>query len=266
MLEVSKAHVVTAASAPALPALDVTRCARGEDKVALFLQPPTPSHDVIDTYEVTYFTEEEKTLGIQQTLTFSNSAGQGSGARVMVLHKLRCGATYYFHLVARNTAGTSAPSDVVQCVTLAARHSVVPKVNSAYVRRHVLVVADPPTHKMARQSPVQQFVSRTYWGEGANRLDINVSKCRASSSCIRVFTPSPHDVAPEQHISHWLLYRPRGPESVWQAAPLYGSQEQRVAGLDPETDYQVVVMARNARGECQLSHVLGIRTQPAHTP
>ena len=50
--------------APGTPTIDVTRCARSESTVALFLVPPRGS-DVIDTYVIRYCSEEQKSLGIE---------------------------------------------------------------------------------------------------------------------------------------------------------------------------------------------------------
>ena len=85
--------------------------------------------------------------------------------------------------------------------------------------------------------------------------------CKAYSTSTRVFTPSPRDVAPEQSISHFLLYRPRDRNSLWRCVALCGRQEHRVFGLDPETQHEFVVMATNPRGECQLSEKLVLETE-----
>jgi hypothetical protein len=85
--------------------------------------------------------------------------------------------------------------------------------------------------------------------------------CTTSSSSIRVFTPSPRDVAPEQGIAHFLLYRPRDRKCLWRSVALCGSLEHRVFGLDPDTQYEVIVMATNPSGECQLSDKVVLETE-----
>ena len=89
--------------------------------------------------------------------------------------------------------------------------------------------------------------------------------CKTYTSSIRVFTPSPHDVAPEQSISHFLLYRSRDRKSLWRSVALCGRPEHRVFGLEPETQYEFVVMATNPRGECQLSWRVLLETERSNS-
>nr|KAG5692793.1 hypothetical protein BaRGS_002923 [Batillaria attramentaria] len=213
---------------PDPPAIDVTRCARSVDTVALFLAPPRGTSDVIDTYHIHYCSEEQKALGIEETVTCRSGHNEhltclsptaASLSHVALLENLHRATTHYFYAAASNRAGHSGNSEVVQCVTLSPRDSVVP----------VPVIME--------------------------------SMCKAYTTSIRVFTPSPHDVAPEQSISHYLLYRPRDRKSLWRAVALCGRQEHRVFGLEADTQYEFVVMASNPRGECQLSQKLLLRTE-----
>nr|KAG5704765.1 hypothetical protein BaRGS_005221 [Batillaria attramentaria] len=59
---------------PDPPAIDVTRCARSVDTVALFLAPPRGTSDVIDTYHIHYCSEEQKALGIEEHRVFGLEA------------------------------------------------------------------------------------------------------------------------------------------------------------------------------------------------
>ena len=64
--------------APGTPTIDVTRCARSESTVALFLVPPRGS-DVIDTYVIRYCSEEQKSLGIEvNSIKFGMNDREGS--------------------------------------------------------------------------------------------------------------------------------------------------------------------------------------------
>ena len=89
--------------------------------------------------------------------------------------------------------------------------------------------------------------------------------CKTYTSSIRVFTPSPHDVAPEQSISHFLLYRSHDRKSLWRSVALCGRPEHRVFGLESETQYEFVVMATNPRGECQLSGRVVLETERSNS-
>ncbi|KAK7094223.1 hypothetical protein V1264_007873 [Littorina saxatilis] len=212
---------------PGAPNLDLARCARNHNSVALFLVPHRGS-DVVDTYVIRYCSEDQKNLGIEETVTFQNghsdhlsSGGQGiaSLSYVALLDNLSTATTYLFCTTAANRAGHSPNSEVVQCVTLTHSDSVVP-------------------------APV-----------------ILTAMCKTYTSSIRVFTPSPHDVAPEQSISHFLLYRSRNRKSLWRSVALCGRAEHRLFGLEPETLYEFVVMATNPGGECQLSERVVLETE-----
>ena len=44
---------------------------------------------------------------------------------------------------------------------------------------------------------------------------------------------------------------------------MYGREEHRVFGLEPQTEYDFVILAYNLRGECQLSNKVTLQTEPS---
>ena len=89
------------------------------------------------------------------------------------------------------------------------------------------------------------------------------SLCKCFSSSIQVFSSSPMDVASEQKISHFLLYRQAVHNRIWKCVSMYGRDEHRVFGLEPQTEYDFVILAYNLRGECQLSNKVTLHTEPS---
>ncbi|XP_046336008.1 E3 ubiquitin-protein ligase Midline-1-like isoform X2 [Haliotis rufescens] len=217
-------------TAPCTPIIDVTKCSRSEDAVALVVTSSKTSQEVIDSYELRYCSEEQKSVGIEDTMTVRScpddrqiikGLSQSSSCVVLLLENLYRATTYYFCLAAVNSGGKSANSEVVQCRTLSQSESVVP----------VPVILE--------------------------------TLCRRFMSSIQVCSSSPLDVAIEQKISHFLLYRPsdQGHRCLWKSVSLYGRQEHRVFGLEPNTEYDFVIMACNPRGECQLSNRVSLQTE-----
>ncbi|OWF56200.1 E3 ubiquitin-protein ligase MID2 [Mizuhopecten yessoensis] len=214
--------------APATPVIDVTRCSRSDNMVVLVISPPFGPHDVIQQYEIHYCSEEQKRLEIEDTVVVKNvpdekSTTRGvpnsSGLVVILLENLCKGTTYYFCVSAINSAGKSANSEVVQCITLLPGESVVP----------VPVIIE--------------------------------SLCRQFATSIQIYSSSPQDVAAEQNISHFLLYRPVALSRAWRTLVLYGRQDHRVFGLDTNVEYEFVLMASNPRGECQISNKISLQTE-----
>lgn len=87
------------------------------------------------------------------------------------------------------------------------------------------------------------------------------SLCRRFTSSIQIFSSSPVDVASEQKISHFLLYRQPAHNRVWKCVSMYGREDHRVFGLDSGTEYEFVILAYNLRGECQLSNKINLETE-----
>lgn len=87
------------------------------------------------------------------------------------------------------------------------------------------------------------------------------SLCRPFATSVQIYSSSPQDVAAEQRISHFLLYRPRGQSRAWKTLSLYGRQDHRVFGLIASTDYEFVILGCNQRGECQVSNRVVIHTE-----
>ena len=85
--------------------------------------------------------------------------------------------------------------------------------------------------------------------------------CKSFTSSIQIFSSSPLDVAAEQKISHFLLYRLPSQHRVWKCVSMYGRQEHRVFGLEPNSEYDFVILAYNLRGECQLSNKVSLQTE-----
>ncbi|KAL5014038.1 hypothetical protein ScPMuIL_008308 [Solemya velum] len=212
---------------PAVPAVDVTKCSRSENTVALIMCAPYNIHDVADSYEVHYCSEEQKAIGFEDVVVFDHAENNGNGGNgssgsetstVILLDNLITRTNYYFCLSASNVAGKSATSDVVQCNTLAQGENVIP----------VPIIIE--------------------------------SLCSCFASSIQIYSSSPLDVTVEQQISHFLLYRQATQNRAWNSVCLYGRQDHRIFGLNNNTDYEFVILACNQRGECQLSNKTVLQT------
>lgn len=89
------------------------------------------------------------------------------------------------------------------------------------------------------------------------------SLCRQFASSIQIYSSSPQDVAAEQQICHFLLYRHVAQSRAWRTHALYGREDHRIFGLDTNVEYEFVVMASNSRGECQISNKVALQTEAA---
>lgn len=87
------------------------------------------------------------------------------------------------------------------------------------------------------------------------------SLCRQFATSVQIYSSSPQDVASEQHISHFLLYRPLGQSRAWKTLSLYGRQDHRVFGLMTSSEYEFLILGCNQRGECQVSNRVIVQTE-----
>lgn len=87
--------------------------------------------------------------------------------------------------------------------------------------------------------------------------------CHTYSYAIQIHSPSPQEVATDDHISHYLLYRESSANKIWKSIALYGRVDHRVFGLEPDLLYDFVIMACNQAGECRVSNMVTLRTERA---
>ncbi|XP_022346163.2 E3 ubiquitin-protein ligase Midline-1-like isoform X4 [Crassostrea virginica] len=214
--------------APETPSVDVTRCSRSEDTVVLVLSPPRNSHDVIDQYEIHYCSEEQKSLEIEDTLIVKNVPED--------------------RLLGKNVPNCSGV--IVVLVENLCKSTTY----------YFCVSASNQSGRSANSEVVQ--CTTLLPGESVIPAPVIVeSLCRAFATSVQIYSSSPQDVAAEQHISHFLLYRPRGQSRAWRTLCLYGRQDHRVFGLLAGTDYEFIILGCNQRGECQVSNRVYIQTE-----
>lgn len=214
--------------APETPSIDVTRCSRSEDTVVLVLSPPRNLHDVIDQYEIHYCSEEQKSLEIEDTLIVKNVPED------RLLGKIVPNCSGVVVVLVENLCKSTTYYFCVSASNQSGRSA-----NSEVVQCTTLLPGESVI-----PAPV-----------------IVESLCRPFATSVQIYSSSPQDVAAEQHISHFLLYRPRGQSRAWKTLSLYGRQDHRVFGLIASTDYEFVILGCNQRGECQVSNRVVIHTE-----
>ncbi|KAL8564447.1 hypothetical protein ACOMHN_017589 [Nucella lapillus] len=243
---------------PSTPTIDLGRCARGQTTVALFIVPPRHS-DVVDSYVIRYCSEEQKARRIEEALTLdhptSNGTGDHHGWTTTQNHPTP--HPYRLHLCESPFSSSSSPSPSsspapVLVVLLERLHSGTPY--------FFCLGAANRAGGSGGTSEAVQCVTLTALHSVVPVPVILEAMCHTYPTSIRVYTPSPHDVAPEQSISHFLLYRPRDRKCLWRCLALCGRVEERVFGLEPGVQYELVVMAKNPRGECQISDKVVLET------
>ncbi|XP_041378552.1 E3 ubiquitin-protein ligase Midline-1-like isoform X2 [Gigantopelta aegis] len=116
---------------PESPRIDVSKCSRSDSVVALVVLPPCACQ--VDEYVVHYHTDKQACLGLEDTVSIatdntptSSNLPKHMGDHVILLDNLQSASTYYFNIYARNAAGKSGSSEIVQCCTLRHTESVVP--------------------------------------------------------------------------------------------------------------------------------------------
>ncbi|XP_005109179.3 RING finger domain and kelch repeat-containing protein DDB_G0271372 [Aplysia californica] len=212
--------------APSRPVLQVDKCTRNTDLVALVLAPPPPG-DVIECYEITYCSEDQKRLGIEEryyaTLSLdapNPTPSTNNDGQVVVIDNLCRMTHYYFSACALNAEGRSQSSEFVQCMTIGQQETVVP----------VPVILE--------------------------------NQCQTGNTSAVVCCPSTTAVTACQGVAHFLLYRPGGGAGVWHRRELSANEEKHSATrLRPGTEYDFAVMACNSRGECQMSEKVVLETK-----
>lgn len=214
--------------APETPSIDVTRCSRSEDTVVLVLSPPRNLHDVIDQYEIHYCSEEQKSLEIEDTMIVKNVPED------RLLGKIVPNCSGVVVVLVENLCKSTTYYFCVSASNQSGRSA-----NSEVVQCTTLLPGESVI-----PAPV-----------------IVESLCRPFATSVQIYSSSPQDVATEQHISHFLLYRPRGQSRAWKTVSLYGRQDHRVFGLIASTDYEFVILGCNQRGECQVSNRVVIYTE-----
>ncbi|XP_056018091.1 E3 ubiquitin-protein ligase Midline-1-like isoform X3 [Ostrea edulis] len=214
--------------APVTPSIDVTRCSRSEDTVVLVLSPPRNAHDVINQYEIHYCSEEQKSLEIEDTLIVKNVPED--------------------RLVGKNVPNCSGV--VVVLVENLCKSTTY----------YFCVSASNQAGRSANSEVVQ--CTTLLPGESVIPVPVIVeSLCRQFATSVQIYSSSPQDVASEQHISHFLLYRPLGQSRAWKTLSLYGRQDHRVFGLMASSEYEFLILGCNQRGECQVSNRVIVQTE-----
>ncbi|KAK6177390.1 hypothetical protein SNE40_015499 [Patella caerulea] len=212
---------------PSTPVLEVNQCCRSETTVALGILPHTNSQDVVDYFESHYCSEEQKGMGIEDVLLLRNCHEERPIAKNMPN-----GASSLVFLYENLTPSTT----YFFCVS--ASNKAGKSSNSEVIQCVTL-----STNECTVPMPI-----------------ILQNLCKSFTSSIQIFSSSPLDVASEQNISHYLLYRPLGQNRIWRSVCLYGRQEHRAFGLAPNTEYEFIIMACNLIGECQLSSRVTLKT------
>ncbi|XP_045161107.1 E3 ubiquitin-protein ligase Midline-1-like isoform X2 [Mercenaria mercenaria] len=215
-------------SPPSTPIVDVTRCSRSENAVILALCPPTNVHEVVDQYEVHFCSEEQKNVELEETVIVKNSVEDSSST------KISANASGVLVLLLENLCRSAT---YYFCLTAS---------------------------NTAGKSGSSEVVQCTTLADGENVIPapaITERLCKRFTSSIQIFSSSPVDVATEQKISHFLLYRQPSQNRVWKCVSMYGREEHRVFGLAPSTEYEFVILAYNQRGECQLSNKIVLETE-----
>ncbi|XP_060595573.1 E3 ubiquitin-protein ligase Midline-1-like isoform X2 [Ruditapes philippinarum] len=215
-------------SPPSTPIVDVTRCSRSESTVVLALCPPTNVHEVVDQYEVHFCSEEQKNVELEETVLVKNSVEDSSST------KISANASGVLVLLLENLCRSAT---YYFCLSAS---------------------------NLAGKSGSSEVVQCTTLADGENVIpapSITERLCKRFTSSIQIFSSSPVDVAAEQKISHFLLYRQPSQNRVWKCVSMYGREEHRVFGLAPSTEYEFVILAYNQRGECQLSNKVLLQTE-----
>ncbi|BFZ23533.1 hypothetical protein BsWGS_26572 [Bradybaena similaris] len=215
---------VTYPATPSQPIIDDHRSSRGNTSVALVISPPSSCNN-ISSYEITYFTDEQKHKNVKKHQNASwpvNASSACKQVTFVLLEELSESTVYYFSACAVNSTGRSLPSEHVTCRTLSQHHCVVP-------------------------APV-----------------IMKNLCQASKTSVTIVCPSPRWVTRSQSVTHFVLHRQDGGDFLWQGEEMWEAEEHLVEDLEPGTDYQFVVLARSLRGECQISEKFNVKTCTEH--
>lgn len=214
-------------SPPATPIVDVSRCSRSENAVVLALCPSTNVHEVVDQYEIHFCSEEQKNVELGETVIVKNSVEESSST------KISANASGVLILLLENLCRSTT---YYFCLTAG---------------------------NAAGKSGSSEVVQCTTLAENVNVIPAPIVMeplCKRFTSSIQIFSSSPVDVAAEQKISHFLLYRQSSQNRVWKCVSMYGREEHRVFGLAASTEYEFVILAYNQRGECQLSNKVVLET------
>ncbi|KAL4220852.1 hypothetical protein ACF0H5_019119 [Mactra antiquata] len=215
-------------SPPSTPVVDVTRCSRSENSVVLALCPPSSVHEVVDLYEIHFCSEEQKNVELEETSIVKNSVEDSCST------KISANSSGILVLLLENLCKSTT------------YYFCLNAVNSA------------------GKSGSSEVVQCTTLSEDENVIPVPAiieSLCRRFTSSIQIYSSSPVDVASEQKISHFLLYRQPTQNGVWKCVAMYGREEHRVFGLDPGSEYEFIILAYNLRGECQLSNKITLETE-----
>lgn len=213
---------------PSTPIVDVTRCSRSENSVVLALCPPSNVHEVVDQYEIHFCSEEQKNIELEETVIVKTSVEDSCST------KISANASGILVLLLDNLCRAST---YYFCLTAS---------------------------NAAGKSGSSEVVQCTTLADGENVIPapvITESLCKRFTCSIQIFSSSPIDVAAEQKISHFLLYRQPSNNRVWKCVSMYGREEHRVFGLTSGTEYEFVVLAYNLRGECRLSNKVALETE-----
>ncbi|XP_074654156.1 E3 ubiquitin-protein ligase Midline-1-like [Tubulanus polymorphus] len=219
-------------TAPSTPVIDVLKCSRSFDTVVLVIHNNDEKvAEVVNFYNVHYCTEHEKSMGDHTLAIFkmpqeerkSFRSMEKGNAMVLVITNLVNNTLYYFCVKAVNSAGESDTSNIVNCTTLETNDSSV---------------------------PVPEIEKRF---------------CRTYTSSIQIYCNTPSSSNPPSGVNFYLLYCEANVHSprVWKSKPMsqYGIYEHRVFGLEPNTRYELMILATGSNGACQISGSIFLKTK-----
>ncbi|KAL3862461.1 hypothetical protein ACJMK2_008425 [Sinanodonta woodiana] len=216
-------------SSPATPIVDVSHCSRSEDTVILALSMSNISQDVVDQYEIHFCSEAQKNLEIEETLIIKNTPeDRVNGCKGFV------SSTGMLMILVENLCRSTTYYFCLSGSNTAGKSASSEVIQCTTLQQEENVVPAP---------------------------SIIETLCKHYPTSVQIYSSSPLDIAPEQQISHFLLYRPASQTRTWRSIPIYGRQEHRVFGLEPSTEYEFVILACNIRGECQLSNKVIFQTE-----
>ncbi|XP_064643002.1 E3 ubiquitin-protein ligase Midline-1-like [Lineus longissimus] len=220
--------------APSTPAIDVNKCSRSWNTVILVLSPMATDKmdDLVDTYHVYYSTEEEINRMTKKVEVFKTPQEErkvfnllvGQNASAVIMPYLQTGTMYYFSIKAVNPAGESGSCEDVAVATL------------------------DTTDTEISVPVIDQMRSRTF------------------TSSIQLYCAAPSQHQHEPTLEFHLLYREANVNiapRIWKSKTMssHGTNNHRIFGLEPNTQYEFMVLASGDDMACQLSEAVVLKTE-----
>ncbi|KAI8747849.1 RING finger domain and kelch repeat-containing protein, partial [Biomphalaria glabrata] len=205
---------------PKKPVLDLHMSSRSSDCVVLALAPPTVG-DVIDGYEVVFGTWEQVQLNMEETVRARLSDSVNEAYCFIPIENLCQSTRYFFSVTAVNQEGHSPSSDSVHCRTL----------DPQDIHLQVPIILEIQSHTSSRSATV-----------------ITSQRMQHQREMTKLF----------------LLHRKEadvGTSFAWSGTRIERERcRHEVDYLQPDTEYQFIVMVVGEGGRCQLSEKLWLKT------